>query len=299
VCPLYAANRPADEAREAALAQAVELHRALRENGDDVFQIRTRGDLDRAGSDSRIGLLLSLEGGEPLEGDPARLDELWELGVRLVGLTWNFPNAFAGGIDSPDKGLTDAGRALVDRVGELGGLVDLAHASEPTFAEAVERARHVLVSHACCRALRDHPRNLSDEQLKALAARGGILGVMALALTVGEPANVERLVDHVDHAVEVMGIAHVALGADFIDQVDELYVARGKRQPDAMTEARRIGGGRLGLRDLQGPQDYPRLVEALERRGYAGADLDAILHGNVLRLLRDALPDDQASRSVR
>lgn len=299
MCPLYAANRPADEAREAALAQAVELHRALRENGDDVFQIRTRGDLDRAGSDSRIGLLLSLEGGEPLEGDPARLDELWELGVRLVGLTWNFPNAFAGGIDSPDKGLTDAGRALVDRVGELGGLVDLAHASEPTFAEAVERARHVLVSHACCRALRDHPRNLSDEQLKALAARGGILGVMALALTVGEPANVERLVDHVDHAVETMGIAHVALGADFIDQVDELYVARGKRQPDAMTAARLIGGGRLGLRDLQGPQDYPRLVEALERRGYAGADLDAILHGNLLRLLRDALPDDQASRSVR
>jgi membrane dipeptidase len=297
LCPLYAANQ--QRPREAALAQAAELNRALRENSDDVFQVRTRSDLDRIGSDGRIGLLLSLEGGEPLEGDPARLDELWELGVRLVGLTWNFPNAFAGGIDSPDEGLTDAGRALVDRVGELGGLVDLAHASEPTFAEAVERARHVLVSHACCRALRDHPRNLSDDQLRALAARGGVVGVMALALTVGEPATVERLVDHVDHAVETIGIEHVTLGADFIDQVDALVVARGRRQPDAMEEARRIGGGRLGLRDLQGPQDYPRLVEALERRGYAGADLDAILHGNLIRVLRESLPDDQASRSVR
>lgn len=290
MCPLYAASQ--QRPRETALAQAAELHRALRENRDDVFQIRTRGDLDRVGSDPRIGLLLSLEGGEPLEGVLARVDDFWELGVRLVGLTWNFPNAFAGGIDSPDDGLTDAGRALVDRVGELGGLVDLAHASEPTFAEAVERARHVLVSHACCRALRDHPRNLSDDQLRALAARGGVLGVMALALTVGEPGTVERLVDHVDHAVETMGIEHVALGADFIDQVDELAVARGTRQPRAMDEARRIGGGRLGLRDFQGPQDYPRLVEALERRGYAGADLAAILHGNLLRLLGEALPAD-------
>jgi membrane dipeptidase len=299
VCPLYAADRPADRARAAALELAGELRRALRENEDDVFQVRTRRDLERVGSDGRIALLLSLEGAEPLEGDPARLDELWELGVRMVGLTWNFPNAFAGGIDAPDKGLTDAGRALLDRVGELGGVVDLAHASEPTFSEAVERARHVLVSHACCRALHDHPRNLSDTQLRALAAQGGVLGVMALALVVGEPPTAERLVDHVDHAVEVMGIEHVALGADFVDQVDTLEVARGKRQTDAMVEARRIGGGRLGLRDLAGPEDYPRLVEALERRGYASRDLDAILHGNLLRLLREALPADQASRSVR
>jgi membrane dipeptidase len=149
VCSLYAADRPAGQAREAALTQAAELHRALRENEDEVFQVRTGQDLERVGSDGRIALLLSLEGAEPLEGDPARLDELWELGVRMVGLTWNFPNAFAGGIGSPEQGLTDVGRALVDRVGELGGVVDLAHASEPTFAETVERARHVLVSHAC------------------------------------------------------------------------------------------------------------------------------------------------------
>jgi membrane dipeptidase len=155
------------------------------------------------------------------------------------------------------------------------------------------------VSHACCRALRDHPRNVSDAQLRALAARGGVLGLMGLALVVGEPAMVERLVDHVDHAVEATGIEHVALGADFIDQVDALETARGRPQTDAMAEGRRFGGGRLGLRDLHGPEDYPRLVDALERRGYAGEDLDAILHGNLLRLLREALPDDQASRSVR
>jgi membrane dipeptidase len=290
VCPLFVADRPADRARDAALAQAAELHRALRENAADVFLVRNRADLDRIGADGRIGLALSMEGVEALERDPGSFDELWELGVRMVGLTWNFPNAFAGGLDSPEQGLTDLGRELVDRLGELGGVLDLAHASPPTFAEAVERGRHVLVSHAGCRAVHDHPRNLSDDQLRALAGRGGVLGAMALALVVGAPATIERLVDHVDHAVEVMGIDHVALGADFVDQLDAVERAAGKEQTKALVEARRVGGGRLGLRDLEGPQDYPRLVEALERRGYGGERLDAILSGNLLRVLREALP---------
>jgi membrane dipeptidase len=290
VCPLYAADQPPDRARETALDQAAELHRALRENPEDVFQVRTQGDLDLVGADGRIGLMLSMEGVEPLEGDPAVFDEFWDLGVRMVGLTWNFPNDFAGGIDSPERGLTERGRELVDLLGERGAVLDLAHASEPTFVEAVERARRVVVSHAGCRALRDHPRNLADDQLSALAARGGILGLMALALVVGEPPTIERLVDHVDHAVEAMGIEHVGLGADFIDQVDALEVALGKEQTEAMNEARRVGGGRLGLRDLQGPEDYPRLVEALERRGYEGDRLARILSGNLLRLVREALP---------
>src|SRR5207237_4539515 len=136
----------------------------------------------------------------------------------------------AGGIDSPTQGRTPRGRELVDAPGERGAVLDLAHASEPTLAEAVERARHVLVSHACCRALCDHPRNLSDSQLRALAARGGVLGLMALALVVGEPPTIERLADHLEHAVDVMGIEHLALGADFIDQVDPAELAAGEKQ---------------------------------------------------------------------
>ena len=115
----------------------------------------------------------------------------------MVGLTHNVPNAFAGGLDTPDRGLTDRGRALVDDLAARGVVIDLAHASERTFNEILERApaATVIVSHACCRAVHDVPRNLSDEQLTALAERDGFLGMMALALTVGGDASIERLID--------------------------------------------------------------------------------------------------------
>ena len=211
----------------------------------------------------------------------------------MVGLTWNYPNAFAGGIDAPEQGLTDAGRALVDDLVARGGVIDLAHASEPTFFDVLEHApdAHVVVSHACCRALNDHPRNVSDDRLRALGERGGVLGLMALALVVGwDEPTIDRLVDHLDHAVGVMGIEHVGLGADVIDQVLQAEIAFGVPQNPVTHAALERGGGVLGLRDFTGPEHYPALVDALERRGYADDALAAVCSGNILRVLRAALP---------
>lgn len=293
ICPLYSADVPAAEARAVALAQVAEFDRALAENRDDVFPVRTRADLERVGRDGRIGLMLSLEGTEPLDGDPDALDEWVERGVRMIGLTWNHPTPFAGGLDTPDQGLSPAGRELVSRFADAGVVLDLAHASEPTFFEALELAGdgRVVVTHAACRAVSDHIRNLSDDQLHALAERGGVLGMMALTLVVGrDEPTLDRLLDHLEHAVETMGIEHVGLGADFIDQVIEAERARGKQLEEMTLEAMQAGGGVLAIRELTGPADYPRLVEALRGRGFDGADLDAILHGNFLRVLRATLP---------
>ena len=288
---MFTADAPASAA-DVAERQLAAFERALEENGDDVFAVRTRADLARVGRDGRIGLMLALEGVEPLRDDPAAFGALWNAGVRMAGLTHNGANAFAGGVDTPDVGLTERGRELVDDLVARGIVIDLAHASPRAFDDVLAHAptAHVVVTHACCRALEDHRRNLDDDQLRTLATRDGVLGMMALALVVGGDFTIDRLIDHVDHAVAVMGIEHVGIGADVIDQVIAAEVAAGHPLDPVTIEAMDARGGRLGLVGLHGPEDYPTLVEALGRRGYDGADLEAILRGNFLRVFERALP---------
>jgi membrane dipeptidase len=286
ICPLHAANAPRDEAQDQALAQEAEFRRAVEENAERVCQVRTRAELD----DPRLRFVLSMEGVEPLEGDPSALEEWYGRGVRSASLTWNHANEFAGGIDTPGQGLTDRGRALVRRFGELGIVLDLAHASEQTWRDVLDEEVPFSVTHAGCRAVRDHPRNLTDWQLEALAERGGVLGLMALAFVVDPDApTFSRWLDHVDHAVAVMGIEHVGLGADFVDQVAHTEQGHGLDEVlQAGTVA--VDKSHLGLEGFTGPDDYPALVAALRGRGYEGDRLEAIMSRNWLRILRAALP---------
>lgn len=289
VCPIYVdlGDLPESGLRRG-LALAMEFLRAARENASEVCVVRSAADIEAL--DGRIGLMLSLEGAEPFGYDPSLLDVFWELGVRMVALTYNRRNPFGDGIaERPDGGLSNLGRALVDRLSAHGALVDLAHASEQTFWDVLEHAPSatVLVSHANCRAIVDTPRNLTDDQLRAVAERGGVLGILAHPYVVapGEP-TIERLIDHVDHAVAVMGIAHVGLGGDFIRQVmrsGAVRVPSDALLPEGMALDATIEG-------LEGPQDYPALVEGLRARGYEGERLEAILRGNWLELFSRALP---------
>lgn len=286
VCPIYT------DGGESALADAVQqagaFHRALAECADSVLQVRSGADLDRL--DGRIGLVLSMEGVDPFESDPALVDAFWALGVRMVGLTWNRRNAFADGLGvEEDRGLSPLGEALVDRLAELGAIIDLAHASPRTFAEVLARApgATVLVSHAGCRGVFDTPRNLSDEQLHALAERDGVLGILGLPITVdpNEP-TLDRLVDHFDYSVSVLGADRVGIGADFIRQVaralGQLDMPGGLLPPGMAADA--------AVEGFDGPADFPALVAALERRGYSGERLEGVLSGNMLRLFRRGLP---------
>ena len=271
ICPLYGEGARRSDARERTLAQEAELRRAVEENTERVCQVCTRAKLD----DPRLRLVLAMEGVEPLEGDPAAFDEWYERGVRSVSLTWNHANEFAGGIHTPEQGLTDRGRALVRRFGELGVVLDLAHASEQTWRDVLDEEVPFSVTHAGCRTVCDHPRNLADWQLEALAERRGVLGMMAIAFSVDPDApTLSRWLDHFDHAVAVMGIDHVGIGADFIEQ-------EGAELDDT---------SQIWLEGFTGPEDYPALLAELRGRGYDGERLEAILNGNWLRILRAALP---------
>jgi len=268
ICPLYGEGALRRDARERTLAQEAEFRRLVEDHAERVCQASAEKHLE----DPRIRLVLAMEGVEPLEGDPGAFDEWWERGVRSASLTWNHANDFAGGIETPTQGLTSRGRALVGRFSELGVLLDLAHASEQTWRDVLEEEIPFSVTHAGCRAVHDHPRNLADWQLEGLAARGGVLGMMALPFVVDpEAPSVSRWLDHFDHAVAVMGGEHVGLGADFVDQLT-------------------ADKSRFALDGFAGPEDFPALVTALRERGYDEVRLEAIVSRNWLRILRAALP---------
>lgn len=297
ICPIYVDLEflPEAAARQA-LAIAAAFHRTLWSNEQRVRWVRSAADLE---SDGRIGLMLALEGAEPLGSTPELLDAFVALGVRMVGLTWNRRNAFADGAAEPARGgLSRLGEQLVDRIAELGLVLDLAHASERTFADVLERAADVpvLVSHAGCRALRDSPRNVTDDQLRSVAERGGLFGPAALPSMIDPAApTLERYLDHVEHAVSVMGIDHVCLGADFVSQ---LFASGALRvsQRDLMLLPSGLTPG-TPIERLTGPADYPNLVEGLRGRGYEEERLEAILSGNLVRFLRRALRRPKAPSS--
>jgi membrane dipeptidase len=279
VCALYVDPQDGPERGLRALLRQVRAFKtAVRENADRVVAVETAADLDRGG----IGLLLSLEGVSSFNEDGWLLDVLAALGVRMVSLTWNEQNAFAGGCDAKG-GLSPLGQRLVDRLCELRIVVDLAHASPRTVDETLARVDGVpvVVSHAACRALHDHRRNLSDAHLRAVADTGGVLGLMPHPLVVGAD-TLDRFVDHVEHAAAVMGVDHVALGGDFLEQI-----ARTLGIEDEVVDGVRAGAVIDGL---TGPQDYPRLGAALRDRGWGDEDVAALLGANLVRVLRAVLP---------
>jgi membrane dipeptidase len=288
VCPVFVdlELQPEGSLREA-LRQVTALQHALRESPDRVVAVRTRADLDAVERGEQIGLMLALEGVEPFGYEVATADLFWELGLRMAGLTWNRRNPFADGA-ADEGGLSRLGRTLLGRFADLGVILDLAHASPRLFEECVQSYEgRLLVTHAGCRAVNETPRNLSDEQLRELAVRDGIFGLMLHPLTI-DPVDptIARVVDHLDHAASVIGPEHLCLGGDWTKRLHELMPAPAPPDglmPPGLAEGSTIAG-------LSGPEEYPALVKALRERGWSGPELDGLLAGNLLRFLRESLP---------
>jgi len=289
ICPVFVElGRQPEGTLRAALAQVTSFHRAIRENADRVTGVRSASDLAAVERGERVGLLLSLEGVEQFGYEVWPADAFWELGVRMASLTWNRRNPFADGA-AETGGLSLLGARLVDRLVELGVVIDLAHASPGTFSDVLARlgGAAVIVSHAACRAVNDHPRNLTDAQLGALAAHGGLLGIMLHPLAIDpERRSLARVVDHVEHAISVMGAEHVCLGGDFVQRLSRT-VPHGPSPADGLMPPGLDEGSAIA--DLAGPEDYPALITALAERGLAPSVVEAVAGRNLLRFLRAAL----------
>ena len=218
----------------------------------------------RAGG--RLAALLTVEDGGVCLGEPALLRVLFRLGVRLVTLTWNHPNEL-GQPNGRPGGLTEAGFACLAEMEGLRMIPDVSHLGDDGFWDVCRAAnRPFLASHSCCRALRDHPRNLTDGMIRALADRGGIVGLNFYAPFLG-PSPVTRTEDllrHLRHLMDVGGRDVAALGSDF-DGIDcDLEL------------------GDAGSMD--------RLVRAMDRGGFTPAEIDAVCWRNAWRFLEETLP---------
>jgi microsomal dipeptidase-like Zn-dependent dipeptidase len=252
---------------ERALYQARKLRRTV-DRDDRLTLIRTRADLDRTlarrdDTPTVLGTLLAVEGLHALEGDAANVDTLIDAGYRMMSLTHLHDNALGGSNTGLAKGgLTDVGEAVLQRMTARNVIIDLAHASDTLIEDVLARTdAPVVVSHTGVRGTCDSPRNLSDRHLRLIAEQNGVIGVgiWERAVCGDTPAAAARAMRHVADRV---GVEHVALGTDFDGTVSVPVDATG----------------------------LPHLTEALLNEGFSPQEVEQIMGGNVVRLLRQTLP---------
>lgn len=236
-------------------------------NPDTMMLATSVQDIMTAKEQGKVAAVMAIEGGEALEGDLGVLRMLHRLGVRSIGLTWNERNDIADGVgDCRSKGgLSAFGAEVIAEMNRLGILVDVSHLSDPGFWDLIEISKHpIIASHSNARAICNHRRNLTDEQIKALAKNGGVMGMNFAAGFVKEDGKptLADLLDHIDHIVQLVGPHHVGLGSDFDG----------------------IGASPEGLRDVTA---MPNITAGLVQRGYSDEHIQLILGENYLRVFKE------------
>jgi membrane dipeptidase len=250
--------------------------------------VRTREDLEETLAGEAVGIVLHFEGCRPLRGQIELTRSFHELGLRSAQLTWNVHNELAEGVaEHEPRGLTAAGRELVPELERLGVLLDVSHLAEAGFWDVIEVARRpVVASHSNSAAVWPHPRNLSDAQVRAVAASGGYVGICFFPAFIGREPTLPRLLDHVDHFADLVGCDHIAVGPDYVDYVLDLMVA------DMTTGEALVDYGDSwrfpdGLRCVE---TLPVFTAGLLERGYPEEEVVKIVGGNAVRVLRELLP---------
>lgn len=263
VMALFSKERDCDKAFFEVIRQVDLFYREMECEQNNWFLVLDRQDLMRI-EGKKPAFLLHLEGGEALGSYLSRLHLLAKLGMRSLGLTWNYRNLLADGLWEQGEGLSRWGREVIREMEALGIAVDLAHLSPLSYQEALEWCtKPPWVSHANVCRVHDHPRNLTDEQMRMLAEAGGVMGISFVSMFVAEKdADMEKLLDHVCHAVEVMGIDHVGFGSDF-DGAEALVI--------------------------NGVEEYHLLPLALARRGFNPQEIEKLMGKNILNWLQKVL----------
>ncbi|GII59115.1 peptidase [Planotetraspora thailandica] len=279
---------------EGALRQTLRMiecaHVLAEENPETVRLCRDAEEIDEALASGRIALVLAMESMPGIDESVELIPTVHRLGVRVASIAhWGrTPLADGSGQDGTESKLTSHGVEALQEMERLGMIFDVSHLGASGVAHVLELAtRPVIATHSSARALRDHHRNLTDDQLRAVAANGGVICVNFLAafLTLdARTATVDHLVDHIEHIVGVAGIDHVGLGPDFmrevhLDLTPPCCEGFSYSEIDAMA----------AIPGLEGPRGLPLVTEGLLKHGFSEEEIVKILGGNVMRLFRAGL----------
>lgn len=245
-------------------------------------------DVRRAKATGRLAVSFDLEGSDMLEGDVDMLLFYRDLGVRQMHLAYNRDNAVGGGCHGADIGLTAFGRKVVAEINRLGILMDCSHTGYRTSMEIMAMsAKPVIFSHANPRALRDHPRNIRDDQIDACARSGGVVGINGIGIFLGDDDNrTETVVRHIDYVADRVGAEHVGIGLDFVfrrglDEYPPGFEASLWWPPQHSY---------VGRSNFVEPERMPAIAEGLVQLGYAESAIRGVLGENFLRVAEATWP---------
>ena len=279
-----------DGFRDRGLAALTNLHGIAVDPANKVRVIRDFTDLELARSEGQLGVIAGNEGGKILGSDPSLLDAWFPMGLRHVQLNWAMPNKLGASqaleSDPDQPGLTEFGRQTVEGMNERGMIVDVSHSAPQTILDALETSsKPILNSHSGGRAIANKQQNLWDDQIRAMAENGGVIGMhFCSRLVLGEngvQAEISDVVRQIKYVVDVGGIDVVGLGPDWVlgDPERDVPYLRNTGQEDISW-----------TKGLEDSSELPNLWNPLVGAGFTATEIEKIAGGNMLRLFKDVLP---------
>jgi membrane dipeptidase len=255
---------------------------------DRFALVGTAADLDHAKATGKAAIIMGLQNAEQFE-KPEDVQNFYRLGLRCAQLTYNSQNLIgSGSTDRVDGGVSDFGETIIKAMNAAGMLIDTSHSGERTTLDAIAISpRPIAVTHSNCKAITAHPRNKSDEVIRKLAEKGGVMGITGVRMFIKDrdPTTVADMADHIDHVAKVAGIEHVGIGSDadlngYDDMPPDQY-----RQLKAAYKASYAFRDKIDIDGFDHPRKFFDLTSELVRRGHSDAAIKAILGGNFRRLL--------------
>lgn len=282
-----------------ALASLADWRQRIVDHEDVFVHVQNAEDFVRAKAEGKVGVVFGFQNATMMETSIDNLDTLYKAGTRWIQLTYNQRNLLGDGCtERTNAGLSDFGIEAVERMNELGIVIDVSHSGRQTTDDGIAFSKTgVSINHSMCEALyKEHPRAKTDAQIRAMADKGGVIGIICLGYMIGpDPGGettLENYVDHIDHAVQVAGIDHVGVASDYaIEGLEANGATRENWYVPRLTRFKPSYQVRWPpwIPELDSTDRYRHVARVLDKRGYSAGDIEKILEQNWLRYYREVL----------